>query len=201
MRNLSCARNAAVLVVYLMFSSHVLSAKDVNFMVKEPTFAIKQVKTMGCWATVATMLQSWHDGNLLSIQSVLATAGADYQGLYLSNAGLSSLQKPAFLHALHLTAEPPASYTAEALEAKLRLWGPLWVTTQETDGQQAFIHARLILGITGDGSSNGTTLFIADPADGQKHTESLGAFTSKMEALAKSDYGSAADVRPLIVHF
>lgn len=170
-------------------------------MVKEPTFAIKQTKTMGCWATVATMLQSWHDGSLSSIQAVLATAGGNYPALYLSNAGLSSLEKPGFLRALHLTTEPPASYTAEALEAKLRLWGAMWVTTQETDGHQAFIHARLILGITGDGTSNGTTLFIADPADGQKHVESLGEFTSKIEALARSDYGKGADVRPLIVHF
>jgi hypothetical protein len=75
------------------------------------------------------------------------------------------------------------------------------VTTAEPGGKKFSIHARILVGVMGDGSGAGTTLTIADPADGAKHFENLDAFTNKLETVAKSDYGAGADVRPLIVHF
>jgi hypothetical protein len=176
-------------------------AQAVNYSVTEPTFAIKQVKTMGCWATVAAMLTSWKAHNLISIEEVLNSAGGPYSDIYKANTGLFPVDEPGFLKSLKLKAEPPASYTAQAIESKLRLWGPLFVTTAETSGHSVFVHARVILSIVGDGSASGTQLTIADPGDGQRHLESFGDFIKKTEALAKLDYGDGADVRPLIVHF
>jgi hypothetical protein len=178
-----------------------VAAQQVNYVVPEPTFLIKQPKPNACWATAAAMLQSWKAKALLSIDKVVESADPTYLLVYKSDSGLSARDKAGFLNALHLHSEPPATYSAQALEAKLRLWGPLWVTTAEPAGKNFSIHARVVMGITGDGSGSGTILIIADPDDGAKHTESLDAFTQKLSTLARSDYGSGADVRPMIVHF
>jgi hypothetical protein len=176
-------------------------AQTVNYTVPEPIFIIKQPTDNICWATVAAMLTSWKAGQLRSIEDTMQSAGSLFVTLFQTNTGLGTRDKASFLRALHLTAEPPATYTAPALESKLRLWGPLWITTAEGPQSNFSIHARVLTGIMGDGSGSGTTLIIADPADGSKHLEKLHDFTSKMETLARSDYGDGADVRPLIVHF
>lgn len=182
-----------------------LSAQSLNYDVSEPVFLIKQPKDNACWATVATMMKSWKSKQLLSIDAVLEAAdkasGGSYSATYRLDSGLSSSDKPGFLRAVGLRAEPPASYTPQAIESKLRLWGPLWVTTAEPSGARFSIHARMVIGIMGDGSGTGTTLVVVDPSDGAKHIESFDSFVKKTEVLAKADYGSNADVRPLIVHF
>jgi hypothetical protein len=186
---------------FIALSGSTLRAQSVNYSVPEPTFAIKQVETMGCWATATTILASWKAHNLLSVEKVLTSAGGPYPDIYKSNVGLFPVDEPGFLNALHLKAEPPASYTPQAIESKLRLWGPLFVTTAETSGRKVFVHARVILSIAGDGTGPGTNLIIVDPDDGQRHLESFTDFVKKTETLAKVDYGDGADVRPLIVHF
>jgi hypothetical protein len=177
-----------------------LRGQSVNFSVKNPTFQIEQVKTMGCWATALTMLRSWKEGKLLSIEDVLKSAGGPYLDMYNANIGLSPLDEPAFLTASKLKAEPPATYTPQAIETKLKLWGPLAVTTAHGSGKQVYVHMRVILGIAGDGTAKGTMLTIADPADGQNHIVSFDDFIAKTADLAKLDYGVGADVRPLIIH-
>ncbi len=175
-------------------------AQNINYMVPEPFFVIAQPTPNTCWAAAATMLKSWKAGQLLSIDSVMQAAGDPFPVFFKTDQPLNTENKVKLLQALALTAEPPASIGATGLESKLRLWGPLWITTAEPDGQNFSIHARVLIGIVGDGSADGTTLTIADPADGAKHLESLGDFTKKLEAVAKADYGANADVRPLIVH-
>jgi hypothetical protein len=188
-------------ICFIPLCSSTLGAQAVNYSVPEPTFAIKQVKTMGCWATAAAILASWKAHSLLSVEDVLKSAGGSYQEIYKGNLGLFPVDETGFLKALKLKAEPPASYTPQGIESKLRLWGPLFVTTAETNGRQVFVHARVILSIIGDGTGPGTQLTIADPDDGQRHLETLTDFVTRTETLAKLDYGISADVRPLIVHF
>jgi len=190
----------ALLALVLGPNSNTTAAQDVNYMVPEPFFVIAQPTSNTCWATAATMLKSWKAGQLLSIDSVMQTAGDPFPILFSTNQPLGRSDKVKFLQALALTAEPPASIGAQGLESKLRLWGPLWITTAEPDGQSFSIHARVLIGIMGDGSADETTLTIADPADGAKHLESLGDFIKKLETVARGDYGDNADVRPLIVH-
>lgn len=190
-----------VTVTYVVICGFAATAQPVDFKVSEPTFVIKQPTPNVCWATAATILQSWKAKRALPIEAVVGVADPTYTFLYKNDKGLGSSNKASFLNALHLSAEPPASYTAQALESKLRLWGPLWVTTAEPAGKNFSVHARVILGIAGDGSAGGTILIIADPADGVIHPESFDTFTQKLERLAKADYGAGADVRPLIVHF
>src|ERR1700694_1093131 len=97
-------------------------AQNVNFVVREPAFLIKQPMPNACWATAAAMLQSWKAQALLSIDKVVDSAGPTYSLLYQGDSGLSRKDNAGFLRALHLHAEPPATYSAQALESKLRLW-------------------------------------------------------------------------------
>ncbi len=177
------------------------SAQAVNYVVPNPFFDMQQPNNNSCWATAATMLASWKAKSKLPISTVTGQAGVKYVQLFKNNKRLSSSDKVLFLSGLHLVAEPPATYTAQALESILRKWGPLWITTAEGPADDFSVHGRVVKGIMGDGSGDGTTLLIADPADGTTHPESLNSFTAKMATLARSDYGSGADVRPLIVHF
>jgi hypothetical protein len=179
----------------------VAHSSDVNYTVPGQFFRIQQPKTMACWATVATMLSSWKQQTKRTIPDVLDGAGAVYRQLYEANVGLSSSDKTGFLTAAKLFAEPPASYNANGLMSLMKAHGPLWVTTAEPNGAKFSIHARVLTGIMGDGTGDGTTLMVVDPDDGQTHLESLSDFTKKIETLAKSDYGDGADPRPLIVHF
>jgi Papain-like cysteine protease AvrRpt2 len=63
-------------------------------------------------------------------------------------------------------------------------YGPLWVTTDEGPGKGWAIHARIIVGMTGNGTAEGTTLDIIDPNGGRRYKESFGGFLSKFESEA-----------------
>jgi hypothetical protein len=192
-------KSLSVTLLCIVFSTS--ARAQVSYTVPDPSFEIAQPTNNTCWTTAATMLLSWKAKSPLAIKDVASQAGATYLALFTTtDTGLNSSNKATFLSALNLTAEPPQSYSAQALESKLRLWGPLWITTAEGDESNFSIHARVLLGISGDGTGSGTTLVIVDPADGARHIESLDDFTKKLETVARSDYGSGADVRPLIVH-
>ena len=147
------------------------------------------------------MLRSWKQQTRRDIPSVMDEAGPQYRLMFDHNNGLSAADKEAFLQTMNLKTEPPATYTGSGILDLLRNFGPLWVTTKPPESKNFSIHARIVIGITSSGSDQDTFLTLVDPADGSRHPESLKDFTSDMEAVAKSDYGNGADIRPLIVHF
>jgi hypothetical protein len=74
----------------------------------------------------------------------------------------------------------------------------LWVTTDEDPTSGFAIHARIMTGIRGDGTPDGTTLDIADPGTGTAYQEKFGKFLDKYEAEARD---SKAPLRIQIVHW
>ena len=176
-------------------------SQHVGYTVPEPTYKLMQPSPNSCWATAATMLVSWKAGHSMTTDSVMTQAGPHFAQVFRADTGLLGEDKAPFLAALQLKAEPPASYSAQALESALKRWGLLWVTTNEAPGTHVSVHGRILSGILGDSSGDGTTLLLIDPDDGKTHTETLTAFTAKLESVARLDYGQNADVRPLIVHF
>jgi len=88
--------------------------------------AIQQPSGMACWATVSTMMASYHDGAtyaVADIPTVVGRAGAQYTQIYNADTGLSGSQKGPFLAAMGLQSEPPASYTGHALSDMLSSYG------------------------------------------------------------------------------
>lgn len=142
---------------------------------------LAQPSGKSCWATVFTMLMSWRRQQSLSIEDALAAVGQKWVDIYRADTGLAGEDKPAFLAAAGLVAEPPQSWSVEGWERLLRDYGPIWVTTDEAPGESWAIHARVITAIRGDGTPDNTMLTIVDPAGGRQYRESIATFVPKYE--------------------
>jgi hypothetical protein len=147
------------------------------------------------------MMYSWKTSRSETIPSALSKIGNTYLDMFTRNQALSGSDKPGFLFAMGLKAEAPQSYTAQGWAELIRRYGPLWITTNEGTQKRFSFHARVMSAIFGDGSSSGTTITVYDPADGQLHTETLGAFVSKFEDVARADLSRTGDLRPQVVHY
>lgn len=174
---------------------------SINYIVPETVPAIAQPKPMACWATSATMMVSWHDRASYSIEQVMDKAGENYRRIFEEDTGLEQKDEKQLYPALNMTAEVPQSYTIEGLLSLLTNHGLLWVTTDEGSKSSPAIHDRIVIGMTGDGTLDGTYLQIIDPADGNRYKESFRNFMRKFEQVASGDMESSADVRIQVVHF
>jgi hypothetical protein len=144
-------------------------------------WVLAQPSGMACWATVFTMLKSWRSQREMSIDQALATVGQRWVDIYRADTGLSGDDKPTFLSTAGLVAEPPQSFSIQGWETLLRNYGPIWITTDEAPGAAWAIHARIITGIHGDGTPEGTKFKIVDPAGGRRYEESIAVFIPKYE--------------------
>jgi hypothetical protein len=127
------------------------------------------------------MLVSWRRQQSLSIETALGTVGQRWVDLFKADTGLMGPDKPTFLSAAGLIAEPPQNFSIEGWEQLLRKYGPVWVTTDEAPGLPWAIHARVITAIRGDGSAENTFFTIVDPAGGRQYQESIATFIPKYE--------------------
>lgn len=142
---------------------------------------------MTCWATVTTMMMDWRDNRTTSIPTAIGSIGDVWLAKFTANQGLSSSEKPTFLAAAGLMAEPPMGYTIEGWLQLLRTYGPLWVTTDEDPTENFAIHARIVVGIDGDGTPDGTNFSIVDPATASEYTETVSVFNQKFESEARAN--------------
>jgi hypothetical protein len=162
---------------------------------------LQQPSDNTCWATVATMMMSWHDKTSYTIEAAMGRAGSQYQTMVKNDQGLLGRDKPAFLAAGGLQSEAPQDYTVEGMAELIQKYGPLWVTTDESPDQNFAIHARIVTSMSGDGTIDGTMLQINDPADGQQHSESFNIVMQKFDRVAFDDLGTHAPMRVQVVHF
>jgi hypothetical protein len=172
---------------------------QVNYSIPGILPTLKQPMDWACWATVATMMYSWKNNGSYDIETALAKIGNTYLDIYKKNSGLSPKDKSGFLYSAGLVAEAPQNYFPRGWNDLLKKYGALWVTTAEGVGFS--VHARILTGIFGDGTFDGTSLTIADPADGRIHTETVTVFAKKFEEVARQDLGSGGELRPQVVHY
>jgi hypothetical protein len=167
---------------------------------------VRQPSSMTCWATVTTMMLSWREQASLTIERALDRIGQVYVDKFHNNQGLAADEKGPFLAAVGLQAEPAQSYSLEGWLQLLKTYGPLWVTTDEsqTDGRFA-IHARILVGMSGDGTPNGTQLVIVDPAIGAEIIEDFSTFITKFEReiyeIIKRNPKDTSPLRIQVVHW
>jgi hypothetical protein len=130
------------------------------------------------------MMMSWKDKVSYTIETAMDKAGATYRTMFDNNQGLQAADHEAFATACGMTGEPPMNYTVSGLRSLIELNGPLIAIADEAPGGLWAIHARVIRGIYGDGTVDGTFLRINDPAGGRQYTESFRAFAQKYEEVA-----------------
>jgi len=149
---------------------------------------IAQPKTMACWATVGTMLLSWkHRVCYSSIETAMDILGEDFRKIYEDNTGLYSSQVDDFANAMGVTIEWPTCGTPESLLGLLQSYGPLVILDDEDTSGAFALHARMAIGIEGDGTPEETYIRIIDPAGGQTYDEAFDLFESKYEAMAEAE--------------
>lgn len=153
----------------------------VSYQVPDPVPVLAQPSGMSCWATVYTMLYSWKRQQSMTIETALGDAGQRWLDVFRSDSGLSGGDKVDFVSATGLVAEAPQNFSVPGWERLLRDYGPLWVTGDEAPGAAWAIHARIIVGIQGDGTPEGTRFSIIDPAGGRRYDEAISVFIPKYE--------------------
>ncbi|MCC6411164.1 MAG: glycoside hydrolase family protein [Saprospiraceae bacterium] len=171
---------------------------NVSYNVPGPFNIIRQPSGMTCWATVTTMMECWRLRQSQTIETTMSSIGANWLAKFQANQGLSASEKVQFLRDAGLTFEYPQSLTAQGWEYLMRDFGPIWVTTDEDPSGNFAIHARILVGIQGDGTIEGTQLTIIDPGTGTQYSEEFAHFLEKYESEARD---SRAPLRIQIVHY
>ena len=175
-----------------------------NYNIRGTVPVLRQPTNNTCWATVSTMMLSWRRNQSLTIATAMGLVGEPYLSLFNRNIGLSAQQKPALLRALGLVAEPPLNYEVAGFVNLFNQKAPLWITTDEgNDWADQAIHARIVIGVQGNGSVDGTFLTIIDPATGTSYRESFRSFATKYERVVgqPTPRKQTSKLRVQIVHF
>jgi hypothetical protein len=87
---------------------------------------------------------------------------------------------------LDLQEEPPATYTVQGLLTMLRAYGPLGVAACLGTSEGRPEHVRVVTGMHGDGTPDGTHVWHIDPADGRRHQETFEHFVQGLGHVARS---------------
>ena len=153
--------------------------RPVDYTVPGTFTELRQPSNMTCWATVYAMLVAWRDQRSRPIADVLADVAKKWADKFAANGGTTAEEEAEFWAATNLVAQPLASHTVESWESLLREFGPLWIMVDVDPSDARAIHALMMTGIHGDGSPDGTTVDISDPASGTRRPMKLSEFLGK----------------------
>lgn len=187
------------LIIVITFLPFWLFAQQkIDYRVPGKIPELKQPKDMDCWITTATMMLSWRDQENYSIDDALNyLSDTIWHHYYENNIGLQNEEQEKFVQALGLREEPPANYMLEAYVDFLKSYGPLWITT----GHLA--HARVLVGVKGDGSYENSSCIFIDPISGKEKDQNALEFVLEFEKEARLlvEYFPEREFRIQIYHF
>lgn len=181
-----------------------LTVTVIDYQVPNTIFPIKQTKNMDCWAACSAMLVSWKEKKLVNTPQLVGRLSSKFGILYDTDTGLFPVDQADLLKELKLKQENPQNYTVQGWLTLLKNNGVLWVTTAIWTGKRWGAHARMVVGIKGNGDPNQTSLAIIDPASGKEISMTVTDFGKLMETLAIEDRGGpngTGDIRPMVLHF
>lgn len=162
---------------------------------------IGQTKTMSCWAAVSAMMLTWKTGIPQTELTAATASGPNFVQAFNANTGLRGVEVAEVAQALNLKIEVPQNYLPTGYYDLLKAHGPLWVGTAIFSADKVYRHVRIVRGISGDGSFNGTLVSVIDPNGGREYTESVAQFAKEMEEIARQDLGSGENLKPQIIRF
>lgn len=117
---------------------------------------IPQTQAMSCWAASIAMIAGWRDQRYFSDADF--AGGSPYAlSVFKSNKGWER-NDLALLDEVGFVAEPAQSYSVDKFRELLEKYGPLHVTAWMPG-----THSRVVQGLIGDGTPEGTWVYIKDP--------------------------------------
>jgi hypothetical protein len=138
-----------------------------------------------CWATSYAMMVSWRRGMSMDSEAAVRELGEPFIAFWVTDQGLPFEWNVEFARRGRLTGEPWYDISAEALLDMMQRAGLLWdAYSWEVISNNKTVygsHARLLYGIEGDGSGDGTNVFYMDPGDGVRHWETLAHYSAGHE--------------------
>ena len=155
--------------------------RPLDYEVPGTVAELRQPSRMSCWATTYTVLVSWRDQASMPIETALGAIGQKWVDLFKADTGSSAEQEAELFAAAGLVAEPLASHTLESWEGLLRHYGPLAVIIDVDPTDKRAIHMVLMTGIHGEGTAEGTTATIVDPARGDKRAVRFSDFLGQYQ--------------------
>jgi Papain-like cysteine protease AvrRpt2 len=153
---------------------------------------IPQQTGVSAWAAAAAMLVAWRDQVTVNLTEIAQATGnwAKYK------SGLQA-EDPSIFKVWGLVAVPAKQYTVEDFKKlMMNIPGPLLVASAEPGS-----HVRVVTGLVGDGTPNGTIVHINDPRAvgmtsfqmpnaGAKYTETYSQFVQKQPTLSQKKTSS-----------
>jgi hypothetical protein len=116
---------------------------------------IPQVEGISTWGVGIAMLFAWRDEVIVDLSAITHATG--YWKPY---AEILKLEDISMFSRLGMKIEPVRKYTIEEFEQlQFQAYGPLWVTYGQP---QANTPVRIITGMAGDGTPEGTQVYIND---------------------------------------
>lgn len=182
-----------------LVTSQSANAQAVNTVENAKPFA--QTKTWSCWAAAAVILLRWKDGMNYSELDVATMAGNKYKNAFTQNTGLLGSDIQDFANKLGLTTEAPQNFTPGGYESLIKNHGPIWVAADLGSQGKPRGHVRVLRGVTGDGTFNGSTAWVLDPDGGHDSQITVTQFAQQMEQIARAELDAGGSLYPQVIRF
>lgn len=99
-----------------------------------------------------------------------------------------------------MKAEVPQNYTPVGYESLLKSHGPIWVAADLGSAGKPRGHVRVLRGITGDGTFDGSTAWVLDPDRGRDYQITVKEFATQMEKIARDELDAGGVLFPQVIH-
>ena len=142
---------------------------------------VPQRTGMSCWAAAAAMIVGWRDASVVDPEQIAHAA----QRWDAYEDGLEPEDVPALARRWNLHLERSGRYSLRDFRMLLERFGPLWVG-EASPG----LHSVVLTGMRGDGTPDGTMVYVADPwplGRGERYQVSFRDFMRNFEAAAGVD--------------
>ena len=145
------------------------------------------------------MLKSWEAQQSIPIETVLAEGGQSYVDKYKNNTGMLPNEVATFMQDFKLRDASIGALTAAGLAQQIKDRCPLWVIVDQDQTVSFSVHARVITGISGDGTPQGTKVIFNDPAQDKPNEQTLQQLIIELEQLAQGISSAFGGVAPQIL--
>lgn len=158
--------------------------------IEPPLDPMLQKSPLVCWAAAGAMMFGWINRKSMAVEDALDAIGGPWRTKFDADEALTAAEVRSFATALGLREDRSVGSTPAAIARSLSVHGPLWVVTDDDFGDgNKLVHARIAVGLRGDGDPERTTMSLADPATGTVIAERVTTFAARLAANEAIEFG------------